>query len=212
MLQAPISIALHVCVALFFVISAPATLVAQARCTPLNADIPFRSTLASAGFFANLRNADHSVRFLMDQLLTQSESKASEVAQQEHACTRPCSNSALAVVFSSTPNITLPDYDEHSTCQKLYETTQKDPIVYNKRAFASQEKAEEWYNDLTQGNGVDGADLYERCPGKCSPAYTSLIYKQPDTFIVSTSIVCGHARDKGDGQYRLDASLRWICS
>lgn len=191
--------------------TAPRFSYAQPTCSPLNADIPVRSTLASAGFFANLRKASNSISFLMDQLITESESRASNLVQQDSDCKRSCDDSVIAVVFTSVPHATLPDYDEASACQQLYEATQKSPIVYSDRSFDSQEDAEDWYDDLTQGDGTDGEDLYSKCPGKCSPSYSSVSYKHGGKFIVSTSIVCGHARDRDDNQYRLTASLRWIC-
>ena len=198
-------------VSLVAVFTAPRSSLAQPGCSPLNTDIPIRSTLASAGFFANLRKASNSISYLMDQLVTESSTKATSLAQQETTCVKSCKDPVVAVVFSSAPHITLPDYDEASTCQQLYETTQKSPIVYAGRSFDSQEEAEEWYDDLTQGDGTDGEDLYAKCPGKCSPSYSSISYKHSGKIIVSTSIICGHARDKDDNQYRLTASLKWIC-
>lgn len=185
---------------------------AESRCTQPPRDIPVHSTLASAGFFDNLRNADDSIRFQMDQLLSQSETKATELAKQPGPCGSSCSSSFVAVVFSSTPNMTLPDYEDSPSCQKLLTATQNQPIVYSNREFDTQNDADEWYNDLTQGDGTDGEDLYERCPGQCSPSYSSVMYRKNGKFIVTTSIVCGHARDKSDNQYRLTSSLRWICS
>lgn len=181
------------------------------NCSPLNTDIPVRSTLASAGFFANLSHASNSISFLMDKLITESENKAKEIVSSETGCSRSCPNALTAVVFTSLPNKTLPDHDDAVTCAKLYQTTQQNPIQYQNRTFDTQEEAEDWYNDLTQGDGSDGEDLYTRCPGACSPAYSSVTYKQNGRFTVSTSIVCGHARDKDDNQYRLTASVRWIC-
>lgn len=183
----------------------------QPKCSPLNVDIPVRSTLASASFFANIRNSDDSIRFRMDELLEQAKTAARARYAQESSCRRDCTNALVAVIFSSAPNKTLADYDETATCQQLYDKTQKSPIVYNKRSFDSEEAAKEWYNDVTQGDGPDGEDLYEKCPGKCSPMYSSTAYEEGGKFIVTTSIVCGHARDKDDNQYRLNAAVRWIC-
>jgi len=186
--------------------------IAQAPCTTPQQDISFRSTLASAGFFDNLRNSDDSIRHQMDLLLSQSESKASELAQQKSPCAASsCASPIVAVVFSSAPNITLPEYEDSPSCQKLLEATRQQPIVYGNREFNSQDEAEEWYNDLTQGDGVDGEDLYNRCPGQCSPSYSSGIYRKEGKLLVTTSILCGHARDKDDNQYRLNSSLRWMC-
>ena len=198
-------------VSLIAVCAGPTPTVAQSACSPLTSDVPVRSTLASAGFFANLRKASNSISYLMDQLVTESTAKALNLEQQESTCKKSCKDSVVAVVFASVPHMTLPDYDEASTCQQLYEATQKSPIVYGGRSFDTQEEAEDWYDDLTQGDGIDGEDLYAKCPGKCSPSYSSISYKHGGKIIVSTSIICGHARDKDDNQYRLTASLRWIC-
>jgi hypothetical protein len=201
--------ALGVVVALSVSLARPA--IGQPKCAPLNVDIPIRSTLASASFFANIRNSDDSIRFRMDELLTQAKAAAHERYTQESTCRRDCTNAVVAVLFSSSPNKTLADYDETSTCQQIYEKTFKSPIVYDKRSFDSEDAAKDWYNDLTQGDGTDGEDLYEKCPGKCSPSYSTTAYEDAGKFIVTTSIVCGHARDKDDNQYRLNAALRWIC-
>lgn len=192
-------------------LSFSSTVMGQSKCSPLNVDIPIRTTLASAGFFANIRNSDDSIRFRMDELLTQAKAAAHERYTTENNCRRDCTNAVVAVIFSSSPNKTLTDYDETSSCQQLSDSTQKSPITYKNRAFDSEASAKEWYNDLTQGDGPDGEDLYEKCPGKCSPAYSSTAYEEGGKFIVTTSITCGHARDKDDNQYRLNAAIRWVC-
>jgi hypothetical protein len=107
--------------------------------------------------------------------------------------------------------MTLPEYEDSPSCQKLLEATKQQPISYSNREFNTQDDAEEWYNDLTQGDGTDGEDLYNRCPGQCSPSYTSIIHRRNGKFLITTSIICGHARDKDDNQYRLTSSLRWMC-
>lgn len=181
------------------------------HCALPSHEIPIRTTLASAGFFANLRNAEHSINSRMDTLLSEAQAAAHKTAETRLPCPTACTKPAIAVVFTSTPNLQLQDYDEHSRCQRLYESTQISPIVYANRVFPSDRDAKKWYKELTQGNGPDGADLYERCPGKCSPSYSSIVYRKDEQYIVTASIVCGHARDKDDDQYRLTASLRWLC-
>jgi len=147
----------------------------------------------------------------MDTLLGEAKAAAYKTAETPLPCPKACSKPVVAVVFTSSPNLALQDYDEHSTCLKLYDSTRASPIVYANRAFPSDQEAKEWYKELTQGDGPDGADLYERCPGRCSPSYSSTAYRREGQFVVTTSIVCGHARDKDDDQYRLTASLRWLC-
>jgi hypothetical protein len=184
---------------------------AQTPCTPSGREIPLQNTLASAGFFANLRNASYSVRAQTDRLLKDARAEAQVLKTNEGGCKRACPNPVVAVLFSSTPQKYLLDHEEASQCQTLLERTSKAPIVYENRRFQSDDQAREWYEDLTQGNGVDGEDLYRRCPGACSPAYSSQVYRDGDEFVVSTSIVCGHARDKNDDQYTLSTKMRWIC-
>lgn len=184
----------------------------QSPCAQPTNDIAVGNTLASAGFFDNLRNSDDSIRFHMDELLSKSEAQVTQHVQPPRPCAQSCVRPVVAIVFSSVPNMTLPAYEDSAICQKLLEETTKQPIVYGNRTFDTQEDAKEWYNDLTQGDGPDGKDLYRRCPGRCSPAYSSLIYRITNKLVVTTSIICGHARDKDDNQYRLTSSLRWMCS
>lgn len=189
----------------------PHRVLADVPCTPLGREIALETSLASAGFFANLRNADHSIRSRTDQMLKDARSAAQTMSAQEARCKRSCEAPVVAVLFNSTPHRYLVNHREASQCQALLESTTKTPIVYEKRRFPSDDEARGWYEDLTQGDGVDGEDLYRRCPGACSPAYSSLAYRDGSEFVVSTSIVCGHARDKDDDQYSLSTGLRWIC-
>ena len=170
-----------------------------------------RSTLASAGFFSNLRNAEHSINSQMDVLLEEARIRADQQSAPPTPCDTSCQFPKVAVVFRSEPHKRLLNYDEYPICDALYKHTRIHPIMYEHRTFSSEREAKKWYRDLTQGRGVDGKDLYVRCPGRCSPAYSSTAFQHSDKFIVSATIVCGHARDKDDDQYLLSASLRWIC-
>ena len=202
---------LLLCLLAYAVFASSYEVTAAPPCSIPSHEIPVRTTLASAGFFANLRNSEHSINARMDALLSEAKAAAYKTSESLLPCPKACTKPVVAVVFTSSPNLVLQDYDEHSTCQRLYEITRTSPIVYANRVFPSDQDAKEWYKDLTQGDGPDGADLYERCPGRCSPTYSSTAYRRDDQFVVTTSIVCGHARDKDDDQYKLAASLRWMC-
>lgn len=185
---------------------------ASPPCAPrVPQELPVRATLASAGFFANLRKADHSINVQMDSLLNEAKAASIQVANGPKPCLEGCKGPVIAVLFESSPHTSLTDYDERSACQGLYEATRARPIVYRQRVFSTDREAKEWYKDLTQGDGPDGEDLYRRCPGRCSPSYSSTVYQNQGHVVVTTSIVCGHARDKDDNQYRLRAALRWVC-
>ena len=185
--------------------------VAEDACTPLGKEVSLQTTLASAGFFANLRNARHSVRFLTDQLLEDARAAAQTASVQEGQCKRSCLKPVVTVIFRSVPYRYLTDHEDTALCQDLLEKTSRSPIVYANRRFPSDDEARDWYRDLTQGDGVDGEDLYRRCPGACSPAYSSTAYRDGEELVVSTSIVCGQPRDKDDDQYTLSTALRWSC-
>jgi hypothetical protein len=187
------------------------TVFADANCVPVGTDMPLESTLASAGFFANLRYSENSIHYQMDKLLERAQVRLKEASSQTQACPGRCSNPVLGIVFSSTPNVEYAKYSEHGKCEVLYKQTNEHPIVYGNRRFDSKQDAEDWYNDLTQGDGDDGEDLYRICSGRCSPRYSSFIASQGGQLTITTSIICGHARDKDDDQYKLSSALRWQC-
>jgi len=201
-------IVLSVCAVLMFL---PYVVLADPLCAPTNTDIPVRQATASAGFFANLRNSSDSINYLTDELLNQAEARAGELLKRDAACSRSCAETTIAVVFRSVPRLTLSGYGESDRCDQLLHQTTQQPIVFNKKLFDSKDDAQDWYEDLTQGDGEDGSVLYTRCPGRCSPSYTSVIYKQSSKYVVTTSVVCGHARDKDDDLYNLSVALRWVC-
>ena len=127
-------------------------------CSPEKRDILVRTTLASAGFFANLRGAAHSINSRMDMLLTEARGTARELMAREQGCRHSCGNPILAVVFNSIPNKELKGYDEFPICEKFLNETSRNPIRYENRRFASDNEAKEWYHDLTQGDGTDGEE------------------------------------------------------
>jgi hypothetical protein len=53
--------------------------------------------------------------------------------------------------------------------------------------------------------------LYRRCPGDCSPSYDTKAFWNDGKINLTTSIVCGPARDKRDGLYTLSLGLEWFC-
>lgn len=189
----------------------PAALYAETACLPIGSTIPQRSSLASAGFFANLRNSESSLNYIMDSMLTEAFTNRSSMATEHPVCPNSCGGARLAIEFDSTPNLRRSGYSDSDACEKLEAETKRNPILYQGRIFDSADEAKDWYHDLTQGDGPDGEDLYQRCPGSCSPSYASTILKNSEKLLVTTSIVCGHARDRDDNQYRLTYSFRWIC-
>lgn len=185
---------------------------AQEKCLKIGAERLIETRLASAGFFANLRYSESSIHYQMDRLLENAKQRLIKFQQADRACNDTCAHPVVGISFSSRPNQSLEGYSESDKCQQLFEKTLKAPIVYGNRQFESSDAAKDWYNDLSRGAGVDGEDLYQRCDGSCSPAYSSFIANRGGNLIVTTRIICGHARDKDDDQYVLSAAIRAECS
>lgn len=187
--------------------------VEKLTCPTINRIIHVRSTRASAGFFSNLRRSESSLRNQTDKLLNEGRIRAHHLlhASKMHSCSMPCSDAVVSMRFTSRPHQTLTTYRESNRCETLLQTTMKTPIVYQEKKFESEDAARSWYKALTLGEGPDGKDLYRRCPGSCSPSYETHIYWRDNKLNLTTTVVCGHARDKTDDTYDLSLSLQWIC-
>jgi hypothetical protein len=191
-------------------VSTNVQILAQASCYTAGEENGYDSRLASAGFFANFRNTPGSVNFEMDQMLSQAHSHADKIKSLP-ACPGQCPNASLALIFKSNPNKVQSAYSEQAQCQTLLDQTSKNPIVYRDLKFKTAEEAKAWYHELTQGEGPEGEDLYERCSGSCSPIYSTDVTHHDKNFILTATIICGHARDKDDDQYRLRSAFKWTC-
>lgn len=183
------------------------------NCPTINRIIPVRSTRASAGFFSNLRHAERSIRNQTDKLLNEGRIRAHHLLHipKMDSCSIPCSQALVSMRFVSRPHKTLTEYAESKICNTLLRTTTDSPIEYRERIFQSEDDARSWYKALTLGDGADGKDLYRRCPGSCSPSYETQIYRKENKLHLTTTVICGHARDKSDDTYDLSLSLQWIC-
>ena len=197
---------------IFFValVSANVQILAQASCYTAGEEKYYESRLASAGFFANFRNSAGSVNFEMDQMLNRAHKYADKIKLLP-ACPGQCPNASLTLIFKSTPNKVQSAYSEQAQCQALLDQTSKNPIIYSDLKFKTAEEAKAWYHELTQGEGTEGENLYARCSGSCSPVYSTDVTRHDQKFILTATIICGHARDKDDDQYRLRSAFKWTC-
>lgn len=183
------------------------------RCPAFNKMIMIKSVRASAGFFSNLREAQDSLRYQTKGLLHEGRIRAYHLRHKQYhaSCRYPCSKPEVGVRFISTPHKTLTHYTDAKRCNELEKTTSINPIVYSQREFTSEDAARSWYRKLSTGSGPDGRDLYRRCPGDCSPSYDTKAFWNDGKINLTTSIVCGPARDKRDGLYKLSLGLEWFC-
>jgi hypothetical protein len=56
---------------------------------------------------------------------------------------------------------------------------------------------------VSRGNGKDGALLYDKCSGKCSPRYFMEVAQDGEGFVANLDVVCGTARDKADNTFAI---------
>lgn len=170
------------------------------------------SVQATASLFANMRNAEGSIRFESSKIFSKYLSLAKTAPPPPSLCPEPCKpSSSPLVIFSSSPNKTLDNYDEVEECSKFLVNTQNNPLIYPNRIFNSTDELSQWFNDFSQGKGVDGEDLYEKCPGLCTPALTAKISIAGSSYKVDTSVICGHARDRDDNSFVLKYGFKWSC-
>ncbi len=180
-------------------------------CSSESKQVEVGERLASASTYANYWKKEGSVSFETEGLFQKAEDQYPEISKPEGICPEQCGASTPLFLFESIPNKRKESYEEYEKCAALLKDTEQDPIVYERRTFATRDEAIEWYQDLTRGKGDDGEDLYDRCDGSCSPAYETIATKEGESVVVSSRIVCGHARDKSDNQYLLRASFVWVC-
>lgn len=175
-------------------------------------EVGVEDVTATAGSFANIGNLKGSIRYESDRMLGAAVSQSSGSKAAERACSDGCVPEIPPItVFRVVPAKFLEKYSDMKTCAKYYADTKASPIEYQARNFRGLESLSGWINDFSQGKGSDGEDLYEKCPGSCSPQYEYLIEKNGSGFRAGAMVICGPARDKWDNQYILSSAIRYNC-
>lgn len=181
-------------------------------CSSYVRDIKVESSLASASMLANARNKNGSIRFETKEMLNKAETNLANAEKPTDLCPSDCQlPDKPLIVFQSIPNDFLTNYDQREECEALQDETKRDPLTYSNKEFDTMQALENWFSNFSQGKGVDGKNLYERCSGKCSPQYKNIIASEDDKLILSAEVVCGKARDKKDNNYEISYSYRWVC-
>lgn len=170
------------------------------------------SSLATASTIANTFGKDGSLKKESKRLLSAAVDAISGAQVPQDACPQSCeTNEGPSAFLRSVPNKFLSSYSDQGECQTLDAQTKKEPLKYTNLKFQTLDELNNWFGDFSQGKGKEGADLYARCPGSCSPQYTNIVRKVDNYFSLEVEVICGPARDKGDNQYQLSAGYRWNC-
>jgi hypothetical protein len=184
----------------------------QMTCSSYTRELPIASEVASAALLANVLNRPDSLRATSQRLFRDSAGRIGDADEPIDLCPSHCElPGGPQVVFRSEPRHTLDDYDQLDKCEQMLDNTRDDPLLYEDRVFDSVGALTHWWREFARGKGSDGKDLFQRCDGRCSPRYTSVITQNGAQLVVDTEVVCGHARDRQDNQFDLAYSLRWTC-
>ena len=195
----------------YSVFAANTAAVAQ-NCSAIQKTIVKDSVTASASTFANLRNRKGSVRYETHRIFTEAKERGAAASKPTSLCPEGCSINSLPMMqFSSVPKSFKQDYGEYGECQTYLEETRVHPLTYNKELELEQEDLEKWLGDFSQGSGPEGKDLYNRCPGSCSPQYSYDIHVLEEKLDVVAHVICGHARDKNENEYVINSHVFWYC-
>jgi len=186
---------------------------ASADCGDTFKDVKLRDALGTTSLYANIRGSNGSLKALSAQLIEDGMEKGINSFPPENLCPAGCTSEKTPLVYLlSVPNKELTDYDDRATCEALLEKTSGQPVIFKDKSFDDLSELNSYYGNLSQGSGTDGKELYRICHSSCSLTYRSFIKRNPNGYSMEVEAVCGHARDKEEGNYRLTSFLRWRCT
>ncbi len=184
----------------------------QQRCAPNHIDVPKERARATANPGANLRKSPESLRAQLSRLLGNAREQVAE-ASPPKACSPSCRvvGRPAHIVMSVVPKKFLSGYADAQKCEQLLKQTSSRPLRFGPRRARSEKELTAWLSDVSRGKGRDGALLYDKCSGKCSPRYFMDVAQDGDGFVANLNVVCGHARDKTDNTFAVSSGYRWAC-
>ena len=158
------------------------------------------SETASAGYVTNILSRPGSIRVASNRMLT----SALDTAKSKQP--------TPLIIFTSTPELSKKSGEDDQMCARHQKDTEKHPLEFEDKHFATADELTEWIMDFTRGKGEDGKSLYELCPGNCSPRYTWWIEPMTSGMKVRSHVVCGLPRDRDGNKYHLTIALAPACS
>jgi hypothetical protein len=186
----------------------------QQRCAPNYVVVPKERASATANAGANLSEAPESLRAHLSRLLGNAREQVAEARPpSSKACSPSCDvvGRPAHIVVSVVPKKFLRGYADAQQCEQLLKQTSSRPLRFGPHRARSEKELTAWLSDVSLGKGRDGALLYDKCSGKCSPSYFMDVAQDGDGFVANLNVVCGHARDKTDNTYAVASGYRWAC-
>lgn len=162
--------------------------------------------LGSVGFMKNMAESPDSIRAIADKQL-----RAALEPNQNIDSPNQTEVGKTKIIYRVKPVQFLPQDQQNELCLQLEKTTSITPFQYGPKEFTSVTGLNDWIMKFSRGNGEDGKHLYKQCGSNCSPRYTFTIDASEDTYIVTTDVLCGIARDAEDDQYELSTAIKGNC-
>jgi hypothetical protein len=185
----------------------------QQRCAPDHVDVIQDHVSATADPGQNLRKSPGSLRAEVSRLGKKVlDEAATSSSPNGNACSPSCSvvEGSAHALFSIVPNKVLNGYADERKCEELLKQTTSHPLKFSHSARSEKELGV-WLSDVSKGRREDGAALYNKCGGRCSPRYFADVVQDGSGFTVNLDVVCGPARDKEDNTYGVSSGYRWAC-
>jgi len=185
----------------------------QSICDPDHVDVPKERASATADSMANLRGTPGSLKAELSRLLNDAKDGATRATPPTgESCPQSCTVvGPPRVTVAVTPNKLLKNYKNAEKCAQHLTQTSHQPLRFGPRRFKSESELGQWIAEVSRGRGKDGALLYQKCNGKCSPRYFIDAAREGNGLEASMSVVCGPARDKDDNTYTVLSGYRWGC-
>jgi len=198
-------------VALALCIGIPAW--SQQACAPNHVDVPKERARATANTVANLRSSPGSLKAELSRLLSDARKEIARAKPPSgNSCSRSCNAVGPArITVSVVPNKYLKGYADARKCEESLTRTSRHPLRFGPHHASSEKDLGSWISQVSQGHGKDGATLYQKCGGKCSPRYFIDTTRKGDGLVATMDVVCGPARDKDDDTYTVSSGYRWGC-
>jgi hypothetical protein len=185
----------------------------QQFCTPDHVDVPKEQVRATANFLANLARSPGSLRAELARVLNSAREELTQATPPGDACSSPCGVAGpIRVLLSIVPSKFHSSYPGSDRCEEQLAETKNQPLTFGPHHARQQDELANWLVDVAQGRGQDGAALYQKCSGRCSPSYFMDASQDGDGFVATLRVVCGHARDKNDNTYIVSSGYRWACA
>jgi hypothetical protein len=180
----------------------------------MHVDVPKDRGVASASSSANLLKSADSIEVQVARLLREAQEQLAKAAAPDgKACSADCPHvgQPVLVTLSVVPKAFLKQYADAGKCDLLLKETSADPLHFGPHRARSEKELTAWLSDLSRGRGQDGAALYARCDGRCSPRYFMDASQDSDGFVANLNVICGPARDKTNNTYDVSSGYRWTC-